>query len=167
MLYLSAGFVFGGAKPVPVNAYRLRRPLRDMMFVALAGPVSNFLLAIVFAFLLKVVIGFRWYTEDQMMGEILFHAVSLNLLLAAFNMIPIPPLDGSRVMAWILPSSIRSTYVELERYGLLLVMAFVFLPFTRGYFIATVSSVIYTLSGVVEWIVDPAVRLLQSLAGMA
>lgn len=112
----------GGAKPVPVTYHRLRHPLRDMMFVALAGPVTNFLLAILFLVGLKAAYTFGGYRPRDLMFNVLQMSVYVNLMLTVFNLIPVPPLDGSRVMAWLLPPGIRETYVGLERFGLLLIV---------------------------------------------
>ncbi len=120
--FLFGGFIFGGAKPVPVNYYNLRNPLRDMALVALAGPGSNFLLAVFFALCWKLLVRFGVWEQDALGPMILLHTVSLNLVLAAFNLLPIPPLDGSRVMTWLLPRGVREAYSSLERYGILLVV---------------------------------------------
>jgi len=127
MCFYTIGYPFGGAKPVPVNFYNLRRPYRDMALVALAGPVSNFLIAgILFVVLKVLVVETHVYGSKDIGTGILRLGIHLNLLLAAFNMLPIPPLDGSRVMAWLLPSDLRPAYHRLESFGLLLVMGFVF-----------------------------------------
>lgn len=123
--------MFGGAKPVPVNYHRLRNPLRDMMLVALAGPISNFLLAILFMVIWKV-LRFEFDMERTTVAVMVMEKTVLwNLLLAAFNMIPVPPLDGSRVMAYILPQSLREGYVSLERFGLVIVLGLWFLGVFR------------------------------------
>jgi Zn-dependent protease len=158
MLYLTTGFVFGGAKPVPVNMLRLRKPIRDMSLVAIAGPLSNFLLAILFAFVLGVLVKFNIYRSDQAMVEILKITVHLNLLLAAFNLMPIPPLDGSRVMTWLLPAGLRRPYMELERFGLLIIFGLIL--FVPAFFDA-VRWTMDTLMGLVVAIVDPALNLLH------
>ncbi|MBM3989857.1 MAG: site-2 protease family protein [Planctomycetes bacterium] len=116
---------FGGAKPVPVSYHRLRHPLRDMMLVALAGPATNFLLSIVFLLGLKVAVNHGDYREGDLLFEVLRFSLFANLALTTFNLIPVPPLDGSRVMAWLLPPGLREPYQELERFGLLLVLALV------------------------------------------
>jgi Zn-dependent protease len=125
VLILGSGgrFAFGGAKPVPVNYYNLRHPLRDMALVALAGPVSNLLLAVFFYACLRfLVVQLGVWQADQLGPAVLNGAVWSNLFLATFNLLPIPPLDGSRVMTWLLPSGIREPYARLESMGLLLVM---------------------------------------------
>jgi Zn-dependent protease len=126
VMAMAGGPIFGGAKPVPVSYHRLRHPLRDMMLVALAGPVSNFLLAILFVTAFKAATSFGGYAPDQLMGRVLVQSAYVNVLLSVFNLIPIPPLDGSRVMAWLLPAGLRPTYIALERFGLILVLAVVF-----------------------------------------
>jgi Zn-dependent protease len=126
LTYFTTGFVFGGAKPVPVNYYNLRNPLRDMALVAMAGPTSNFLLAVFFTLCWKVTIHLGIWDRDAIGPTVLVQAAFFNLLLAAFNLLPIPPLDGSRVMTWLLPRSLREPYVALERFGLLILIALLF-----------------------------------------
>jgi Zn-dependent protease len=128
MFFGSQGrFMFGGAKPVPVNYYNLRSPLRDMALVAIAGPASNFFLAGFFYLCLKVMVYELGIWHQGTLGQrVLEQAVVFNLALAAFNLLPIPPLDGSRVMTWLLPRGIRESYAGLERWGLPLVILFVY-----------------------------------------
>jgi Zn-dependent protease len=126
LLISGTGFLFGGAKPVPVAFHRLRHPWRDMMLVSLAGPGSNFLLAVFFYFLLGVLLMQGVYEPSQRLPLVLHSALQLNLLLAIFNLVPIPPLDGSRVMAWLLPEGIRPSYLAIERFGLLILIGLIF-----------------------------------------
>lgn len=135
LLYISSGgqYVFGGAKPVPVAYHRLRKPLRDMMLVAIAGPLTNFLLAIVFFALYKAALFSGHYDSDQLLPRVMLHSTSFNILLAVFNLIPIPPLDGSRVMRWLLPQSLREPYDVLERFGMVVIIGLLFfVPGFRG-----------------------------------
>lgn len=118
----NGAFIFGGAKPVPVAYHRLRKPLRDMMLVAIAGPLTNFLLAILFMLLLKASIYSGIYEGDQLLPKVLSYSMFMNVLLAVFNLIPVPPLDGSRVMRWLLPQSMRASYDVLERFGMLIII---------------------------------------------
>ncbi len=112
MLYFATGgrFMIGMAKPVPVNFSKLKNPRRDMIWVALAGPLVNVALAGVLAFFYKIA-----------NNEYLLYGVYLNLGLACFNMIPLPPLDGSRVLGGLLPRQWALEYFRLERYGFLLI----------------------------------------------
>ena len=122
LVLTEASFLFGGAKPVPVNYYQLKKPLRDMMLVALAGPLSNFLLAIIFLTVCKILVYVVGMEMNELAPSVMLGACELNIILAVFNMLPIPPLDGSRVLAWLLPPSLREPYVGLERWGLVIVV---------------------------------------------
>jgi len=123
LMYLQFGFLFGGAKPVPVNFYNLRNGHRDMALVALAGPLSNFLIAVLFLLGYRVMVDETGYWDPGLQGAgILLHVFFWNLVLAVFNLMPIPPLDGSRVVTWLLPQSLRPAYISLERLGILLVI---------------------------------------------
>lgn len=150
--YYVMGFPFGGARPVPVNFYNLRKPHRDMALVAIAGPLSNFLIAVFFGLMQKIIIDLpsdeppSWlelgiWPRDSLGALVLKHAMYWNLLLAAFNLLPIPPLDGSRVMTWLLPSGLRESYARLESMGLLLVIVVVFMvPGTTDLIFNTVGT---------------------------
>jgi len=135
----NGAFVFGGAKPVPVNPLRLRHPLRDMMFVALAGPTSNFVQAIFYMALWKALVNHLGFAQDSLAVTVVAQTVGFNLVLAIFNMIPLPPLDGSRVMAYLLPSGLRETYVGFERFGMLIVFGLLFTGVFRTIIGATIE----------------------------
>lgn len=137
VLYVTTAgqWMFGGAKPVPVNFHRLRHPWRDMSLVALAGPGSNFALALLFLVAFKFFVATGWYNgaaevgyrHNDLLPGLLWMAVQFNVLLAVFNLVPIPPLDGSRVMAWLLPDSMRDAYVRLEQWGMMLIFGLLLL----------------------------------------
>jgi Zn-dependent protease len=131
ILFFTTGFMFGGAKPVPVNYHRLRNPLRDMMLVALAGPISNFLLAVLFLLISKLLVHTFGLGSNEIAVTVMYEAMRWNLLLAAFNMIPVPPLDGSRVMTFLLPQGLREGYASLERFGMLIIFGLFFLGVFR------------------------------------
>lgn len=121
MLMSGASFLFGWAKPVPVNFMRLRHLRRDMVLVALAGPGINIVLAVVSALLL--------YPADYLHGplnawvsENLGNSLIINVVLAVFNMLPILPLDGGRVLFGVLPRALARPYARTERWGLLIVL---------------------------------------------
>ena len=130
----------GWAKPVPVNFQRLNNPKRDMIWVALAGPAINIVLAILFSFLTKLDLP-RVYINMATIG------VFLNLLLATFNMIPIPPLDGSRVVMGLLPNQYALKYGRLEKFGIIIV--FLLLPL-----------------GLLSKVVIPVVKSLANILGV-
>lgn len=117
---------FGWAKPVPVNAYRLNgNPRTSFAIVALAGPVSNLLLAAVFAVIFRVLepsFAGMDVTTGRLLQFALISAISLNVFLALFNLIPVPPLDGSRLLAALLPESGQSIVDQLERYGFIILI---------------------------------------------
>jgi len=119
-------FVFGWAKPVPVAFHRLHRPRRDMILVAAAGPGINLGLALVSAILMNVAV---WVPEPLATWLILnlAHAILINLLLAIFNMLPLPPLDGGRVAVCLLPQALAVPLARLERYGLFILVGALFL----------------------------------------
>lgn len=131
VLFMTTGIIFGGAKPVPVQIHRLKHPLRDMSLVAIAGPASNFLLAALFALVWKASLASGAYGPMDILPMVLLSCTLFNLILAVFNLVPIPPLDGSRVMTWLLPASLRDAYVGLERWGMFLIffLMFMWMPF--------------------------------------
>ena len=144
---------FGGAKPVPVNYHRLRNPPRDMALVAIAGPASNFLLAIVFAIAFKLCYAYGNYELNTSVSQVLIYSMFANVSLAAFNLLPIPPLDGSRVMAWLLPASMRSGYQMLDRFGILLVFLLIrFVPPVQDAMRATMQGFWWAIDGLTSGI---------------
>ncbi|HTM01726.1 MAG TPA: site-2 protease family protein [Candidatus Omnitrophota bacterium] len=126
ILLLIAGF--GWAKPVPVDARYLAHPRRDMMWIALAGPASNVILAALFGTLLRAVDG-NAYLSGTIMGAALVdmvrYSVYLNLMLAVFNLIPIFPLDGSRILTGLLPAPAAERYRALEPIGPMLLLGLI------------------------------------------
>ena len=120
LLLLPAPFVFGWAKPVPINMDRLGNPVRDMVWVALAGPFANLLLAFLSAFL------FQWLPLGGEIGgwfaAVLWASMVINIILAVFNLLPLPPLDGGRVAVGVLPYPIARQVARLEPVGLLILI---------------------------------------------
>lgn len=129
LLILShAGFLFGYAKPVPVNFGALRHPRRDMLLVAAAGPFMNILLALLSTALIYGVAS-RTGSAPDLVQEAILLSVQLNIVLAIFNMLPLPPLDGSKVLAAFLPVKAMRPYLAFGRYGMgLLLLVLIVLP---------------------------------------
>ena len=133
LLFGSGGrMMFGFAKPVPVDFSRLRKPRRDMVLVAAAGPGSNILLAVISALLIHGSVLFdadiaRWIMHN------LVNSVWINLLLAVFNMLPLPPLDGGRIAVGLLPPELARQLVRIERAGIIIILTALFiLPWISG-----------------------------------
>jgi Zn-dependent protease len=124
LLAVFGGFIFGWAKPVPVNYHRLRQPKRDMALVALAGPMSNMLMALGWGLILLIGHGLMsalpWLGEPLMMMGLA--GVDVNVMLGVLNLVPIPPLDGSRVLTGVLPDRFGLAMARMEPYGLVLLV---------------------------------------------
>jgi Zn-dependent protease len=127
-MFILTSFVFGWAKPVPVNAQNFKNPRRDMALVALAGPASNIVMAFAWAGMTAIgVAGLSsraWYAEPlALMGQI---GISVNILLAVFNLLPLPPLDGGRVLVAVLPPKAANTVSRLEPWGFPILLLLLF-----------------------------------------
>lgn len=128
MLLMTTGMAFGGAKPVPVQLHRMRNPMRSMALVAIAGPASNFLQAIFWSAVMSAFLHFGIWGDFAARGmNILVVGILFNLVLMTFNLVPIPPLDGSRVVYYFLGHNARKAYGKLERHGIFLVFALIIL----------------------------------------
>ncbi|WP_435189811.1 site-2 protease family protein [Pseudothioglobus sp. nBUS_23] len=123
LLISSSGFIFGWAKPVPINFNALRNGKNGMIWVALAGPVANIVMAVCWLFVMIIAINMNIAVLIEM-GRI---GILVNCVLAVFNLLPIPPLDGSRVISALLPNRLAYQYNQLEQYGLYILLGLMFL----------------------------------------
>lgn len=126
LIFSGAQFLFGWAKPVPVNFGRLGKPRRDMILVAAAGPGTNLVLAIIAAVLIHLSVLLP-ETAAKFVTLNLINLLKLNVLLALFNMLPLPPLDGGRVVTGLLPASLARPFAKIERYGLFILVGLIFI----------------------------------------
>lgn len=145
-LFLSgSSIIFGAAKPVPIDPYNLRNTRKDMGLVGLAGPASNLILAIFFAIIARLVFNFF---PNQALLQLLSNACLLNIVLAIFNLIPIPPLDGGRVMVAVLPTEYAEALAGLERFGMLIIIFLLFFPnsfFSLQTIVFRIANLIFSL----------------------
>jgi Zn-dependent protease len=163
LLLSHSPFLFGYAKPVPVNFRALRHPRLDMVWVALAGPVTNIALALVAAAAFHL-LGFAPENTAQWFADNLKNALVINVVLAVFNMLPIPPLDGGRVAVGLLPNALAIPLSRLEPYGMLILIGFlILLPMLGtqlGLNLDVISTILRTVTGYV-------IRLLLLVTGNA
>ncbi len=148
-------FKFGWAKPVPVNFYNLRHPKRDIILVSIAGPLTNLILAVILSFFYFRFSFYRYstlftfhfirsYPIVMYLSDVVGYSVLINLVLFIFNLIPIPPLDGSKVLMVLIPERYKMTYAQFERYGVIILL-------------------ILVLTGVIGYILNPGLRLFINL----
>jgi Zn-dependent protease len=153
LLITGTGFIFGWAKPVPVDPRNFKNPLKDMAIVALAGPVSNLLMAFFWALIIRL--GVTIGTGNEAISHPLIYSgvagISINLVLALINLLPIPPLDGSRILTGILPGYWAWQYNRLERYGFIIL---IILLYTK------------ILNALLEYPLFVAQKLFFSIAGL-
>ncbi len=125
VMYLMSGFVFGYAKPLPLNYGQMRHPKRDMAFVALAGPVANFVMALLW---LLIAIFLQYFDVQESFPNLVAKAgIQTNLWLMAFNLLPIPSMDGGRVVFSLLPHKAAYQFARLEPYGFIILLALILL----------------------------------------
>lgn len=150
LLLLKSSFLFGWAKPVPINYRNLKKPQLDMALVAIAGPAANLVMAILWLLILKLALYLApMYNSPQLSWLIQTSRIGVlfNIVLAVFNMLPIPPMDGSRIISAILPPRACDAYNALEPYGMFIILGLIF-------------------SGVLGHIIYPGVNFFLSLASM-
>lgn len=151
LLFMQAQFLFGWANPVPINTRNLRKPVKDMALIALAGPVSNFVMALLWLGLAKLAIILATYDRSPPIQWLFYTSrigIFFNIILGVFNLLPIPPLDGSKIIQVVLPARLGQLLYELEPYGLFILVGLIF-------------------TGVLQSILSPPVIFFMQLAEMA
>ncbi len=143
LMIMNSPVVFGWAKPVPINFLALRNPKKDIIYVGLAGPLAN----IIFAFILAALFRLFAVMHSPVLAELVFSSIVINLFLAAFNLIPLPPLDGSRILFGLLPARLAVRYMSIEKYGFIILFILIWLGF-------------------IDWFVNPMVSILAKVIGV-
>lgn len=148
MLLLPGGFLFGWAKPVPVNFSRLRHPKRDMLWVAAAGPMSNLAMAILWVFALKF--SATMPPAVQVPLSLMSQAgIMINVVLMVLNLLPLPPLDGGRIAVSLLPHRLAYPFSQLERYGFIILLVLLF----TGILGRILGPLVDVVIGMLSWLV--------------
>jgi Zn-dependent protease len=152
----SGAFLFGYAKPVPVRFDHLRHPKRDMIWVALAGPASNFVQAVFWGLLLIVLVGTG--LQERFFLEMCRAGILVNLVMWAFNLFPLPPLDGGRILVGLLPWKQAQVLARIEPYGFFIVMALVIAGVVGSFWLRPLMSLGYSA---IDLILYPFMALLR------
>lgn len=153
LLFLNSGFIFGWAKPVPINSANLRNPRRDLMLIAAAGPLANLLMAFGWAGILKIglLLGHHGIASSIPIIYMGKAGIFINCVLMALNLVPLPPLDGGRIVSGLLPPRLAYRYERIEPYSLLILL-------------------VLLASNLLSWIISPLVaivlRLISALFGL-
>ncbi len=165
LMLFATGFAFGWAKPVPVDARNLHNPKKDMMWVALAGPVSNFIMAVLWAVFLNISVLFVDSRSSISMFFLLMPVagITINVILGVLNLLPIPPLDGGRIMAGILPPAASMQYSKIEPYGFFIIIALMLSGMLSSIIFPVVNLFLIVLSAISGLDIEVFYRLLNAI----
>jgi Zn-dependent protease len=152
----SGQFLFGYAKPVPVDFSRLHNPKRDMVWVALAGPAANLFQAFAWAVLIYLLSGMG--SEERFFLDMAQAGVLVNLVMFAFNLFPLPPLDGGRILVGLLPMRLALGFASIERYGFFIVMGLVLMGAVNTFWMRPIMQ---ATTQAIQWALEPLASLLQ------
>jgi Zn-dependent protease len=139
IIFISTGFFIAAAKPVPINYWALKNPKRDIVLIGASGPVSNFIFAAVLSILLKII------PQTALINSVFTNLIYINVMLGVFNLIPIPPLDGSRVLMGLLPDDLSRRYASIEPYGLIIVTFLFFTGVLFRVIMPAITSIMHLL----------------------
>lgn len=144
IIFIASGgrFIFGAAKPVPINYLALKNPKKDMIWIGFSGPLANFLFAVILRIILPLVVLLA-----PALAEIFKILIFINIILGVFNLIPIPPLDGSRVLIGLLPRDLASSYAKIEPFGFFIIMLLIMMGLFDA-FVWPMVSLILDMLGV-------------------
>ena len=143
MLFIAG---IGWAKPVPVNPFNLSNPKRDMLWVSLAGPGSNMVLALLFGICLRIIGITGFHSGIETLITMIFYGMTINIALAFFNLIPIPPLDGSKILMGLIPAKYEEQFEPLMKYGSTILIGIIVLGFV-------------TRVPILSYLISPFIRL--------
>ncbi|MBU4310157.1 site-2 protease family protein [bacterium] len=155
LIIMGSRYIVGWPKPVPVDFHNLRNPKQDMIWIALAGPASNIILAVLCVLIFRINI----INSTGNIGLLLCAFILINFLLAFFNLIPIPPLDGSRILMGLLPPQQAYSYSRIEPFGLIIIFSLFILGFLNSIFVVVVR--LSLMLGIPDATIMELFRLLQ------
>ena len=165
VMLMLGGFIFGWAKPVPVTWENLKHPKRDMALVAAAGPLANLMMVLLWALIFKVCLLLGDYLSFSITLILLMcvAGILINLLLMFFNLLPIPPLDGGRIMSSVLPSKLEWQYNRIEPYGILIILLLVTLMITQGIGSVFIMQIIVTSLTIIGNVIGVSPEILVNI----